>query len=99
MPSRPRCKLYAECAMKLYPDDPEACSNRPGNFAPCLCDHCRGYITADTEAVSSAPLEPEWEQRQWGYVQQVKAEVAYLNRKVVELQGKKDKSKVDYEPF
>ena len=51
---------------------------------------------------AASPLlepEPEWKRRQWQYVQQLRAQVNYLNTKVTEMRAEKKKEDQNYEPF
>ena len=70
-------------------------------------DRIRRGMFADLEAIeqvsstagsSPEPIVQPWAKEQWQYVQQLRAQVNYLNNKMLELRAEKKKGN-SYEPF
>jgi len=63
----------------------------------CFREEMSGYWpyqdTTIVPAYNTQTLEPEWNKRQWGEVQQLKAQVLFLSNKVNEMRAKASKRK------
>lgn len=95
-----RCKFYNDCASRLFPDDPEVGKARKGEFGMycydlSLCDTCRDYTLGENETMI-VHQDIEWAPRQWDKVQQLNAQVLYLETK---LNEHIDSKRGDKDPF